>query len=42
MGTLARKWLLHKQLMIIIEKAEEIKMPIIVSPLLIVYVRCIL
>lgn len=42
MGTLERKWLLHKQLMILIEKPEEIKMPIIVSPLLIVYVRCIL
>lgn len=41
METLERKWLLHKQL-IIIEKPEEVKMPIIVSPLLIVYVRCIL
>lgn len=36
MGTLERKWLLRKQLMIIIEKPEEIKMAIIVSPLLIV------
>lgn len=42
MRTLERKWLLHKQLMILIEKPEEIKMPIIVPPLLIVYVRCIL
>ena len=42
MGTLEGKWQLHKQLMIIIEKPEEVKMPIIVSPLLIVCVRCIL